>query len=309
MRSFHIGEAVIDFASIGDLCFQGSCGGSPLNTAIAVARLGQCAGYITQLSTDLFGQRLRRHMDEHGLDTRFLLSHDAPTTLAFVEHSEAGNRYQFLAQGSADFLYAPDPLPVLPEDTALLQFGSVSLALEPSATSIERLVRTHRHRMVVVLDPNVRPTVIPDMTRYRQRLRDWLPLCHVLKLSEEDAALIGPGPIEDQAVDWLTRGPQAVLVTLGAKGARVFLPGGVQVHADSPAVRLCDSVGAGDTFTAATMVALMERGIDHPSRLTSLGAQDWQAMAHFACTAAALCCTRAGASPPTREELALALKT
>ena len=55
------GEALIDFTSLGRMRFQGYFGGSPLNTAVAVARLGQSAGYITQLSTDLFGVRLRRH--------------------------------------------------------------------------------------------------------------------------------------------------------------------------------------------------------------------------------------------------------
>lgn len=303
MRSFHVGEAVIDFASIGDLRFQGSCGGSPLNTAIAVARLGQPAGHITQLSTDLFGLRLRRHMDQNNLDTRFLQLHDAPSTLAFVEHGATGNRYQFLAQGSADFLYAPDPLPVLPADTAMLQFGSVSLALEPSASSIERLVRAHCDRLVVVLDPNVRPTVIPDMARYRSRFRDWLRLCHVLKLSEEDAALLGPEPLREQAAGWLTQGPQAVLVTLGAQGARVFLKDGTEFAVTAPVVTVCDTVGAGDTFTAGAMVGLMERGVDRPSRLAALTAQDWQDTTRFACAAAALCCTRAGAAPPDRQEL------
>ncbi len=60
MRVAIAGEALIDFASIGDLRFQGYCGGSTLNTAVAVARLGTATGYITQLSTDPFGERLRR---------------------------------------------------------------------------------------------------------------------------------------------------------------------------------------------------------------------------------------------------------
>jgi len=112
------GEALIDFTSVGDLRFQGYCGGSPLNTAIAVARLGQQCGYITQLSTDLFGERLRRHLEDNGVDTRFVLSHPAPTSLAFVDRDGEANRYQFLLQGTADSLYAPTPLPVLPSETA-----------------------------------------------------------------------------------------------------------------------------------------------------------------------------------------------
>lgn len=307
MSSFHVGEAVIDFASIGELRFQGSCGGSSLNTAIAVARLGQRAGYITQLSTDLFGQRLRRHIEENGVDTRFLATSDAPSTLAFVEHGETGNRYQFLANGSADFLYAADPLPELPPEATMLQFGSVSLVFEPSAASVERLVCAHRDRMIVLLDPNVRPTVIPDMDRYRDRFPRWLALCHLLKLSDEDAALLSPRGLDEQMQDWLRLGPQAVLLTRGHRGARIYLAGGAVIDVPAPKVAIIDTVGAGDTFTAGVMTALMERAIDSPSKLSGLSQPDWQAIGHWACTAAALCCTRAGASPPTRAEVSSAI--
>lgn len=307
MGSFHIGEAVIDFSSVGDLSFQGRCGGSPLNTAIAVARLGQPAGYITQLSTDLFGQRLRQHIDANGLDTRFLLTHPAPTTLAFVEYGTTGNRYQFLANGSADSLYAPEPLPQLPGDTSMLQFGSVSLVLEPSASSIVRLVRAHRARLVVVLDPNVRPTLIPDMDRYRRQFLDWLPLCHILKLSDEDAALLCEGDPGRHFKRWLTMGPQVILLTRGRAGARIYLRPDRILEVAAAVVPIADTVGAGDTFTAGMMAALMERGIKQAAQLAGLDDADWQHIGRFACMAAALCCTRPGAASPTRAEVTNAL--
>lgn len=308
MGSFHIDEAVIDFSSVGDLSFQGRCGGSPLNTAIAVARLGQPAGYITQLSTDLFGQRLRQHIDANGLDTRFLLTHPAPTTLAFVEHGADGNRYQFLANGSADFLYAPENLPQLPADARMLQFGSVSMVFEPSSSSIVKLVKAHRDRLVVVFDPNVRPTVIPDLERYRQQFQNWLPLCHLLKLSDEDAALLCDGDLDRVLPQWLAYGPQAILLTRGGAGARIYLPGDRVIALSAAQVSVVDTVGAGDTFTAGVMAALMERSIGHPSQLTQLTSEDWTQVGTIACLAAALCCTRAGAAPPTRAELAQALR-
>ena len=55
MRIALVGEALIDFTGSGAMAFQGHCGGSPLNSAVACARLGQATAYITQLSTDLFG--------------------------------------------------------------------------------------------------------------------------------------------------------------------------------------------------------------------------------------------------------------
>lgn len=298
------GEALIDFTSLGSMRFQGYFGGSPLNTAVAVARLGQSAGYIAQLSTDLFGVRLRRHLEENGVDTRLVLSHPAPTTLAFVERDGDVNRYQFLARDSADSLYAPVPLPTLPEETAFLHFGSVSLLAEPAATSITRLVEGHCDRVTVVFDPNVRPTLIPDPDAYRRRFTEWIRCTHLLKLSEDDAAyLAGAADVDEAIAQWLDAGPLAVIVTSGASGARLYRRNAAPLVVSALRVRVADTIGAGDTLTAATIVALLERGVSRASGLAQLATDDWRKILEFATAAAALNCTRHGANPPTRQEV------
>ena len=304
------GEALIDFASLGGMRFQGYCGGSPLNTAVAVARLEQSVGYLTQLSTDLFGLRLRRHLEENGVDTRFVLSHPGPTTLAFVERDGETNRYQFLARQSADSLYAPDPLPELPPETVFLQFGSVSLLAEPAATSIVRLVERHHDRAVIVLDPNVRPTLIDDMETYRGRCADWIKASHMLKLSEEDAAMLaGEAEVDATIGQWLQTGPQAVLVTAGAGGVRLYRRDAEPLEVPGFSVPVVDTIGAGDTLTAASMVALLERGLRRAGELSQLTTGDWREVLTFACAAAALNCMRSGANPPSRRELAAFLES
>ncbi len=305
MRLAVAGEALIDFASVGDLRFQGYCGGSPLNAAIAVARLDVPVGYISQLSTDLFGIRLRRHLETNGVDTRFVLSHPAPTTLAFVERDGEVNRYQFLASGAADTLYAPDPLPTLPSETRFLHFGSVSLLAEPAAGSFTRVVDLHRERLTVVFDPNVRPTLIRDEHDYRRRCRDWIQRCHLLKLSDDDAAYLAAGaPHVDEAIgEWLEHGPRAVLLTAGSGGARLYRREREPIAVPGFEVTVTDTIGAGDTFTAATSVGLLERGVTDPDDLGELPADAWRAVLRFAAAAAAINCTRSGADPPTREEV------
>lgn len=298
------GEALIDFTSLGSMRFQGYFGGSPLNTAVAVARLGQSAGYVTQLSTDLFGVRLRRHLEENGVDTHLVLSHPAPTTLAFVERDGDVNRYQFLAGGSADSLYAPVPLPTLPKETAFLHFGSVSLLAEPAATSITQLVERHCDRVTVVFDPNVRSTLIPDSDAYRRRFAEWIHCTHLLKLSEDDAAyLAGSADVDEAIAQWLDAGPLAVVVTSGASGARLYRRNAEPLVVPAFRVRVADTIGAGDTLTAATIVALLERGVLRPPGLAELPTDDWRQILEFAAAAAAVNCTRHGANPPTRQEV------
>ncbi|HET7701875.1 MAG TPA: carbohydrate kinase [Candidatus Limnocylindrales bacterium] len=298
------GEALIDFVGIGDLQFQGFFGGSPLNTAIAVARLGTATGYVSQLSTDLFGQRLRQHMEANAVDTRFVLSHPAPSTVAFVQREQGENRYVFLARGAADTLYDPDPMPTLPAETAFLAFGSVSLLAEPSAGSFTRLVEAHRRRLTIVLDPNVRPTLIADAADYRRRLDRWVSMAHLVKLSEEDVAyLAGDAAPDDTIARWLQTGPTAVLLTLGRQGARVFRRGRDPVSVPGFEVDVADTIGAGDTFTAGAIVGLLEHGVVDPAGLAALTDEGWRRVLRFAIAAAAVNCTRQGADPPTHAEV------
>jgi fructokinase len=304
------GEALIDFASVGDLRFQGYPGGSPLNTAVAVARLGQPTGYLTQLSTDLFGLRLRRHLEANAIDTRFVLSSPAPTTLAFVERAGEVNRYQFLNAGAADTLYAPDPLPALPGEGRFLHFGSVSLLAEPAATTITRLVEAHRERVTIVFDPNVRPTLITDSEAYRRRCETWIALSHLVRLSEEDATYLADGrDVEAMIAQWLSlaaggSGPRAIVVTAGSRGATVFRADADPLTVPAVPVEVVDTIGAGDTFTAGTVVGLIERGAEEPDDLASLPDAGWHKALTLGVTAAAINCTRPGADPPTRAEVA-----
>jgi fructokinase len=311
MRIAITGEALIDFTAdpAAELSFQGHEGGSPLNTAVACARLGQATGFLTQLSSDLFGERLMRFLEANGVDTSRILRSDAPTTLAFVERMPQTNRYAFYTRGSADATWAPEPLPVLPPACRFLHFGSISLLQEPASTRILDLVAANAGRCVRVFDPNVRPSLIPDMAAYRGRVAGWLQLADLVKLSDEDAAWLAPGqPIAALAAQCLQAGAMAVIVTRGAAGATLWRAGHAEALAvTAPRVEVVDTIGAGDTFTAGLSVALLAQGVERPAQLAELPDAAWRAVMRFAATAAALNCTREGADPPSLAAVQAAL--
>lgn len=310
MRIAFTGEALIDFTAseAGQLAFLGHEGGSPLNTAVACARLGQSTGFFTQLSTDLFGERLVHFLERNGVDTRFILRSDAPSALAFVERTPQTNRYAFYTRGSADATWAPEPLPQLPADCRFLHFGSISLLQEPAATRITDLIAANAGRRVVVFDPNVRPSLIPDMAAYRARAANWFAMADLVKLSDEDAELLAPGQtVGALAADCLQAGARAVIVTRGARGATLWRMGQKPLTVATPRIKVVDTIGAGDTFTAGLSVALLAHGVEHPARLGELGDGAWYQVMRFAATAAALNCTREGADPPTLEAVHAAL--
>ena len=304
MRIAVVGEALIDFSATGPLAFSGRIGGSPLNTALACTRLGGPAGFISQVSTDLFGERLMAFMAAHHIDTRFVVRSDRPSTLAFVERTPQTNRYAFFTHGSADGSWAPAELPELPPECRCLHFGSISLLQEPAAGRITDLVAAHAGRRIVVFDPNVRPSLIADPAGYRTRFARWLALTDLLKVSDEDAAVLAPGLApEEAAARWLAAGPAAVVVTRGGAGATLYRSGHADLAVAAPSVTVADTIGAGDTFTAGLSTALLDAGVERAAQFGMLDDHTWRGVLRFAATAAALNCTRDGADPPTLAEV------
>lgn len=308
MRIALAGEALIDFTGSGSMAFVGHCGGSPLNAAVACARLGQETGYITQLSNDMFGDQLLQHMHANGIDTRFVLRGDGPSTVAFVERGAQTNRYAFYSKGSADSAWAPEPLPELPATCRFLHFGSISLLQDPAARHISKLVKANAGKRVIVFDPNVRLSLIDDLPGYRQHFRKWLGYTDLLKLSDEDAEALAPGVPHAEAVEaWLLEGPRAAVITSGGDGAVLFRRNHAPMCIAAPKVVVADTIGAGDTFTAGLSTALLVEGVVEAAQLDGLHNSAWYRVLQFAATAAALNCTREGANPPTLEQVTAAL--
>lgn len=310
MRIALAGEALIDFTATGPLAFQGHEGGGILNTAVACARLGQPTAFITQLSTDLFGEQLLRYLQANGVDTRHVSRSAAPSTLAFVERGATTNRYAFYMNGTADQLWSPPELPALAAGCRMLVFGSIALLQPPAGDRITELVAAEHGRRLVVFDPNIRPSLIADMAGYRRRFEQWLRCTDLLKLSDEDAAALAPGVApEAAATAWLGLGPKAVVLTRGAQGATLLRAGAEPSLVASRPVQVADTIGAGDTFTAGLCAGLLEHGVEHAAQLATLPAASWDGVLTLAAVAAALNCTRDGADPPTRAEVAAALST
>ncbi|NJQ02177.1 carbohydrate kinase family protein [Streptomyces zingiberis] len=275
-------------------------GGGPFNTALALGRLGSPVTFCSRVSEDRFGGALLRALGADGVDTSLVQRGAEPTTLAVAEVGEDGSAgYRFYAEGTADRLFT---LPeALPETTRAVSLGTCSLVLEPGATAYEALLRREAGRGVLTaLDPNIRPGLIPDHDAYRERFRSWLPSVGVLKLSAEDAAWLGGTPS-----DWLAEGPEAVVLTRGGEGLTVLTRDG-EVSVEAEPVRVVDTIGAGDTVTAALLHRLGEHGALAPGAPGSLTPGAWRDVLAFAARAAALTCSRAGARPPYAAELAAA---
>lgn len=303
-----IGEALVDLVDAGDQrTFTAHPGGSPLNVAVGLARLGCRAELMARFSADAFGRAVREHAERNGVALSAAVSATQPSTLAVVTLDAEGRaHYDFYLDGAADWQWSDSELRV-PPGTQILHTGSLASWLPPGDERIANLLRRSHDDMLISYDPNVRPDLLGTPERARPLVERVIASVHVVKASDEDIAWLYPGRRPDSvAGHWLDLGVTAVVVTRGENGACAYRPGQPVVERSARKVQLVDTIGAGDAFTAGMLSALSVAGVRDAEQLA---AANLDAVLDEAILVAALTCERAGADPPTSAEVARARRT
>ena len=308
-----LGECLYDMLPIVEhghtVGFRMAVGGSPLNGALAAARLGAPVAFGGKVSTDFFGRQIRAFIEAEGMDTRFLLNDAAPTTLAFVAMEHGEPAYSFYGDGAADTrLTLPDVPEALFAETAILHLGSISLIRGQTPATLVAVAERIKGRALISYDPNIRAGLVQDQVAYRQTIDRLFGMVDLVKISAVDLDWLMPGvALEAAAAQILARGPALVLLTHGGEGALALRSNGARVSAPAFKVQVADTVGAGDTFDGATLAALYERGVTSRAALEGLPDSEIAAVLRFAAAAAAINVSRTGCNPPTRAEVAALL--
>ena len=301
-----VGEGLLDLSAPAD---DGSCvarpGGSPLNVAIGLSRLGQPTAFVGRVSADPIGTVLRLHLERSGVDLRHVVPASDPSTIALVELSGGQARYQFSRHG-ADFQWSAAELEFLPGEARVVHFGSLASWLPPGAAAIGAAVGRLRRAGSVVIsyDPNVRPSLLPDAGAARQQIEHSVAVAHVVKASAEDLGwLYGRETAGAVARRWLDLGARVVVVTAGPAGATAWTQGQAPVTSPAYPAPVVDTVGAGDAFMSGLLDALARRELLAPDRLAALSdARTLAAVLADAGLIAGITCSRPGADPPRRTE-------
>lgn len=294
-----IGEALIDIvAHTDDAPAVEHVGGSPANVALALGRLGDPVRLLTALGTDARGHRIERHLTDSGVvvDPRSWVLDHTSTARATIQ-PDGSARYDFDINWILES--ATDPLT---ED--VLHVGSVGTFLSPGADQVLRMVEHAATGTIVSFDPNIRSALIGDRSGAIARVESITELSDLVKLSDEDAAWLYPewdvGAVADH---FLESGARIIAITMGGNGVLLASPH-ARTHVPAPATTVHDTVGAGDTFSAGLIDAILhERSLLDESDERALLAVGRQAAA-----AAAITVQRPGADPPTRAELNRAIR-
>ena len=297
------GEAVIDRIVQPDGREFAVPGGGPYNTARTIGRLGVAVAFLGRLSTDRSGSALRSSLAADGVDLRWVVSTDDPTTEAIAELDAQGvASYRFQLEGTAAAgLELADVLGAWRSDPEAVHVGSLGLAVEPIASALEAGLAALEPTTLVMVDPNCRSQAIEDREAYLERMRRVLSRADVVKLSAEDRAYLTPELAPDAAAAALLAfGPTVILLTDGSRPVRV-IGRRVGFDVEVPAIEVVDTVGAGDAFGGAFLARFMECS----GRRAGLG--DEGILRHAVAVAVAVAaqtCRRIGADPPRRSEIA-----
>jgi fructokinase len=287
------GEALMDLIPVAGGERVPMVGGGPANTAKAVSRLGYETYFVGGISSDDYGKAIEEELVGSGVDLSLVYRGDESTALAIATIDENGlAKYEFELEGTASFAFNKSWLPS--GDVDVIHVGSVATLLEPGASELLKWVSTKS--APIIFDPNVRPSIEGNQDVYRAAVERWIDVATIVKLSEDDLNFLY-GENDNLVVDqWLSRGVSIVVVTRAEKGLSAYSTGS-SVEVPAVSVGVVDTVGAGDTIGAVLVEGVLVHGI------ANLAGNTLKLVLERAAEAAAITCSRAGAKPPTREEL------
>jgi len=293
-----VGEVLIDLIPDGAER-KAVLGGGPANTAKALAKLGIDTQFIDGISSDKYGQMALKELHKDNVKLDFAHFSDKPTCLAIVSLDSSGSAsYEFVIEETATFDFTPTWLPdPVSNKPLLLHIGTLVTAIEPAASVLHKWASIVKNVAPIVFDPNIRPAVMADRGQYVRQVERWIEISSAVKVSDDDIYWLYPDKsIDDVANQWLSMGPELVVVTFGDKGLSGYRKG-EKVSVDAKQVVVADTVGAGDTVGAILVEAIVEEG------LANLNGKLLISKLERAAKAAAITVSRTGALPPSRDEI------
>lgn len=304
------GELLIDFTPVKAEGYAGAIypnpGGAPANVAVQLSRLGISAGFIGKVGKDNFGSTLRECLEQNHVDTENLVEDDDfRTTLAFVHLDQNGDRsFTFYRNPGADTQLRLEEIHMKSiESCSILHFGSLSLTTEPGKTTTLELVKTAKTMgKCISYDPNWRPALWKSETEGIAAMKLGLELCDILKISQEELALLtGTDSIRKGTQKLHEMGIILIIVTLGPAGC-VFSTGRELVHQPTYDTKVVDTTGSGDSFWGAFLYQLQKNGYTSAEALKTLDTEQLAAFCKFANGAGSICASRPGGIPALADE-------
>ena len=223
-------------------------GGKGYNQAVAAARLGARVSYIGSIGDDADGRICMDFLRNEGITPLPQIHKEVPTAYASILTDKDGENRVTVFGGAAQLL---TPEFVWEQEAALEQCDIILLNNEyPQSCNEAAMAIAQKHGVKVVYNP----------APAREVSAEFLKGCWLITPNLSETAVLIGEKVEDVTVlvkKFRERGISNAVVTLGSNGSAVIAPDGAY-HVPARKTRAVDTTGAGDTFTAALCVALLE---------------------------------------------------
>ncbi len=311
-----LGELLIDFtengmSAQGNPILEANPGGAPCNVLAMLQNLDKKTAFIGKVGDDNFGHTLAETVKDQGVDIKNLLfDKDVHTTLAFVHTAPDGDRsFSFYRNPGADMMIRKEDIDEgLLSDTKLFHFGTLSMTdAEVAEATKFAVAKAKESGAVISFDPNLRPPLWKTLDEAAEAMWWGISQANVLKISDDEIEFLtgekeidaGIGKILEKAKELGNENLALVCASMGKEGSKAFYGGRIVFGKPFPRENTIETTGAGDTFMACVLNAVVENG------LTDLSDDQLSSMLTFANAAASLITTKKGALRvmPTKAEV------
>jgi fructokinase len=251
---FGIGEIVWDCLPEGK-----KLGGAPVNFAYYAGKLGAESYPVSAVGSDDLGKETLSCCKNFGLDTRFIEVNDLPTSRVLVTLDNDGVPQYEIIQGVAwDSLNASEEVLRSISGADAICWGSLAGRSDQSFRAINEILKAAPEDSMKVFDINIRQNYYTN-----DKIDSSLNIASVLKLNEDELPIISkmfslPAKPQDALKEIALRwNLQYVIYTCGAAFSEIHSQTGLLSHIPTPKVKVADTVGAGDSFTAAFVTSIL----------------------------------------------------
>lgn len=302
-----LGELLIDFtengtSAQGNTVYEANPGGAPCNVLAMLTKLGRKTAFIGKVGQDIFGNRLKRTLEEVGIDTvNLVMDEDVRTTLAFVETFPDGDRdFSFYRAPGADMMLQADEVQMeLVKDTNIFHFGTLSMTHEGVRNATKKAIAAAKESGAVIsFDPNLREPLWKSLDEAKEQVAYGLSQCDVLKISDNEIQWFTGEEDYDAGIARLRQQYDIplIMLSMGKNGSRAYYKD-LRVEV-KPFLqeRTIETTGAGDTFGGCCLNYVLKYG------LHNMDEEKLKEMLTFANAAASIITTRKGALRVMPEE-------
>lgn len=297
-----IGEALIDFVAhergetlVIAARYNAATGGAPANVAAGLAKLDRHARLIATVGDDVFGEKIAYDLQAVGVECTLRRDPDHFTTLAFVRQKPGGGREFLFNLGAHDYLLPEQVTADDVQQARILHYGSVSLRTPQSRETVLHAIRLAKEAGVVTsCSPDWRPALWARPEDGGAAMCEAIAHADVLRTSLPDLSFLVPDHNDNfvEALKAVGFTGRLAVITLGQDGAW-YQAGDRTGQVPSPTVKVVETTGSGDAFTAAMLDCLLRFDL----ALDDMSDEDLRCVMVRACAAGAITATGYGAIP------------